>query len=39
MFASRRRYAIVPKQQLSVLIGDIGEELRAQSVSEKQEPR
>jgi hypothetical protein len=38
MFASRRRDAIVRKNQLSVLIGDIGEELRAQSVSEKQEP-
>jgi hypothetical protein len=38
MFASRRRDPIVRKDQLSVLIGDIGEELRAQSVSEKQEP-
>jgi hypothetical protein len=35
MFASRRSAAIVLKQQLSVLVGEIGEELRTESVSEK----
>jgi hypothetical protein len=34
MFANRPSDAIVLIQQLSVIIGDIGEELRAQGVSE-----